>query len=378
MARAALAVTVGVLFVSAQAQIWFSSPMYDVGGRPLHALLAAGLTLPLLAARRWPLPVLLVVLATAAGDFTLGGGLGQPWFAVLLATYALGAHASVGSSGIGLGVLAGLVLAVDVPRLRDGAPLDEVLPAWFVLAATWALGRWMRHRRDELTRLTEQARQLERERDAATAAAVDDERARIARELHDLVAHSLAVVVLQAQAAARVLDSDPGAARGALGAVESTGRAGLAELRRMLDLLAAGPDDLDPRPGLHQLDALVERVTHAGLPVTVSVEGQPRALPAGLDLSAYRIVQEALTNSLKHAGGSPARVELTYRPDTVEITVSDRGTTAPATNGVPRSGQGRGLIGMRERAALYGGRVQAGPLPGGGFAVSATLPTEQS
>ena len=252
-----------------------------------------------------------------------------------------------------------------------------MIPAWFIVAGTWGLGRWMQHRRRELDMLTERTEAAEHDRQVASRAAVAHERARIARELHDLVAHSLAVIVLQAQAASRVLDTDLVSARRALDAIDTTGRAGLDELRRLLDLLVdqADDDDLEPRPGLQQLDHLVERARDAGLPVSVTVEGESRPLSPGVDLSAYRIVQEALTNTLKHAGRpASAAVDVTYRRDAVDIRVVDSGTSATRAPGSD-SQPGHGLIGMRERAALYGGHIEAGPLADGGFGVQVTLPT---
>ena len=376
MARAALLLTVAGLFVSAQVQIWTGPSTYDVGGRPLNAVVAALFTLPVLLARRYPLSVLLTVLVAITADHQLGGNLGQPWFAMLLGVFALGAYGSAWGSGVGLFMLAGLVLSVDVPRLQAGDPVDEVLPAWFILGGTWGLGRWMQHRRAELAGLASRAEALERDREEATRAAVTHERARIARELHDLVAHSLAVIVLQAQAADRVMASDVESARRALAAIDATGRAGLGELRRMLDLLLVevGPDELEPRPSLDHLDHLVDRVRHAGLAVSVSVTGERRALPAGVDLSAYRIVQEALTNTLKHSGGTTAEVGVAYRADEVELTITDAGRLDSVPQPVA-AGTERGLIGMRERAHLYGGSVEAGPAPSGGFRVRALLPT---
>jgi signal transduction histidine kinase len=377
VARAALVGTIVVLFVSAQAQIWSAPSAYEIGGRPLNAIVATVFTLPLLMARAWPLPVLLVVVGGAVVNGLSESDLGQPWFAVLLAVYAIGAHASNGATGLGMGAVAGGILAYDIPRLRDGVPIDEVIPAWFVVAGTWGLGRWMQHRRQELDMLTERTKAAEQDRQVATRAAVAHERARIARELHDLVAHSLAVIVLQAQAADRVLDTDLASARRALQAIDTTGRAGLEELRRLLDLLVdqASDDDLEPRPGLQHLDHLVESVRDAGLPVSVTIEGESRPLSPGVDLSAYRIVQEALTNTLKHAGRTAsAAVDVTYRPEAVDIRVVDSGTSAARAAGSdPRPGHG--LIGMRERAALYGGEIEAGPLAAGGFGVQVTLPT---
>jgi signal transduction histidine kinase len=264
------------------------------------------------------------------------------------------------------------VLAVDLPRLQDSAPLDEVLPGWFVIAGVWGLGRWLRWRHGETEALQARAALLERDREEAARAAVAHERARIARELHDLVAHGLAVTVLQAQAAQRVLAEDPAAARKSLASIETLGRQGLAELRRLLELLdergEASP--LDPAPSLARLDELVERVREAGLPVTLTVHGSRGDVPAGVDLSAYRIVQESLTNALKHAGpGARVELSLTYRPDELEIVVADDG---PAASSLP--GAGRGLIGMRERVGLYGGSLEAGRRQEGGFVVRVLMP----
>ena len=374
-ARTALTATIVALAVVAQVLVWTSPAAYEVGGRPLNAAVALAYTLPALLASRWPMVVLLVVLGACWVDVALGGGGGTQWFVVLVCVYALGRYAGPVGTAVGLLTLAAGVLAVDVPRLQDGDPVDEVLPGWFFLAGTWGLGRWMAHRRRELEELAARADALARDQEQASRAAVAEERARIARELHDLVAHALAAVVLQAQAADRVLDSDPASARRALEAVATTGRQGLVELRRMLDVLVdVDPDDIDPHPGLDQLESLAARVREAGVPVTLRVEGVPRPLPVGVDLSAYRIVQEALTNVLKHADRSAsATVGVRYRPDAVELDVRDDGH--PTANA---SDAGRGLINMRERAQLFGGTFHAGPLPERGFAISAVLPTGSS
>jgi signal transduction histidine kinase len=368
-------VTVLVLAVTAQIQVWSAPPAYDEAGRPLNAALALLYTLPLLAARRRPFVVLAVVLGASAIDFVLGGHGGQQWFALLIAVFSLGSYATQTASATGLTIVAAAVLAVDIPRLRDGDPIEEVLPGWFVLAGAWGLGAWLQHRRHAMRELAEEAEALVRDRDQATRAAVAYERARIARELHDLVAHAMAIIVLQAQAGGRVLDGDLEAARRAFADIEATGREGLTELRRLLDVLLVDlPDDeLDPRPGLEQVERLAQRVRDAGLPVELSVTGEPRALPPGVDISAYRIVQEALTNTLKHAGRASASVGVAYRPGEVELSICDDGTAVPGAR-VPE-GTGHGLIGMRERARLFGGSLDAGPSPTGGFHVRAVLPT---
>ena len=370
-ARWAFLGLVALLFVSGQLQVWWTPERSDVWAAAAVVLITA----PLPWARRWPLPVLLVVLGGAVLEIYSAAGLGQVWFAILLAVYALGSWASARSSAIGMSVVAVGALAIDIPRLQQGAAIDDVVPGWVILAGTWGLGRWLRHRRGEHAALIAHNSALERDREEASRAAVAYERARIARELHDLVAHSMAVIVLQAQAAHRVLPGDVAAARRSLAAIESVGRAGMDELRRLLDVLLVDAEGVEPgaRPSLDQLDDLVDQVRSAGLEVTVEVDGTPGPLPPGLDLSAYRIVQEALTNALKHGGRAPTSVRVGYGAETLTIRVSNPAAQAPAG---PDPRVGHGLISMRERAALYGGALEAGPGPEGDFVVHATLPLE--
>ena len=376
VARLADAAVVTALVVSAQVQVWTASGGALAEDRPVHALLLGVVTLPLFLRRQRPLLVLLLVVGATWLQFQLGGAAFQPWFAVLMAVYGLGAHARRWELWAGALATAASVLAIDIPRLLAGDPIDEVLPAWFVLAGIAGLGRWIKHRRRETEDLAARAEAAERESAELAARAVADERARIARELHDLVAHSMGVIVIQSQAGQRAVGVDPELARTALASIEASGRQGMAEMRRLLGLLTA-PDagSVAPQPSLRDLDALVERVRSAGLPVELRTDGDLGTLPPGVDLAAYRIVQEALTNVLKHAG--PATVQLTVRArcGTVDVEVCDDGRGSPAPGpGAP--GVGHGLIGMRERAALYGGSVETGALPGGGFRVRARLPVE--
>ena len=369
-ARLADAAVVTVLVVSGQVSVWTTETPAIAGDRPVHALLLAAATVPLYVRRYRPLPVLLLVLGAAWVQFQLGGAVFQPWFAVLLALYAVAAHGRQWEALVGAAVTAVEVLTVDIPKLISGDPVDEVLPAWFVLAGTWGLGRWIRHRRRETEALRTRAAVAERDSAEQAAQAVADERARIARELHDLVAHSMGVIVIQSQAGQRALDDRPDLARGALASIENAGRQGLAEMRRLLGLLTGtGEGTVAPQPSLAGLDELVGRVRAAGTPVELVVEGDLTALPAGVDLAAYRIVQEALTNVLKHAGPATVRVVVRARCGAVDLEVCDdgRGPTSPG------SGSGHGLVGMRERAALYGGSVETGGLPGGGYRVRARL-----
>jgi signal transduction histidine kinase len=212
------------------------------------------------------------------------------------------------------------------------------------------------------------ARMAERERDLVAREAVVEERARIARELHDVIAHNVSMIVVQAGAERRVVE--PGSTHEVLETIEQIGRGALTEMRRLLGMLRSDDrDPLAPQPGLADLPALVSQVTEAGLPVELRTHGEPRSLPAGLDLSAYRIIQEALTNALKHAGDARANVEVRYGPDSIELEIVDDGVGATT-----RASGGHGLVGMRERVALYGGRLDAGRRPNGGFAVNVLLP----
>jgi signal transduction histidine kinase len=227
------------------------------------------------------------------------------------------------------------------------------------------LVRWVLGDRDRRLRLAE------RERDLVAREAVVEERARIARELHDAVAHNVSMMVVQAGGERRALDGADGSTGETLRTIEEVGRGALTEMRRLVGMLRADAEDpLTPQPSLDDLPALVERVREAGLPVELHVGGEARELPVGLELSAYRIVQEALTNALKHAGEAHAIVSINYGPDSLELEIVDDGPgTAPSI-----AGGGHGLVGMRERVALYGGRFDASRRPGGGFAVRAKLP----
>ena len=239
------------------------------------------------------------------------------------------------------------------------APSEDAVFAIALTIPAWALGEAARNRR---VALSEEARR-----------AVSDEQARIARELHDVIAHSVSVIVVQASAADDVFETRPDQARAAIRSIEHTGREALGELRRLLG--AVRPDEESqrpaPQPGLERVDELAEPVRAGGLEVVVRREGEPALLPAGVDLSAYRIVQEALTNTLRHAQATRAEVLLRYGRDELEVEVRDDGRAAP----VRAPGGGQGLVGMRERASLLGGELEAGPLPGGGYRVHARLPT---
>ena len=371
-------VVVGTLACTAVIQLWVSPQAGLMGGLAVHMVLAIACTLPLLARRRYAVAVFAIVVAAAWVQLELGGGLGQPFFAVLIALYAVGAHASRPLTFVGPATVMLQVLLVDVPRLREGAALDEVVPSWFILLGVWGFGLWMRHRAQSALALQQRAEAAEHDQREHAATAVRDERARIARELHDLVAHSMGVIVIQAQGAQRVIDTSPVQARDALASIETVGRNGMAEMRRLLDLLTDETDtSTTPQPTLHAINDLVSQLKATGLEVALHVEGTVEALPAGLELTGYRVVQEALTNALKHAGHGPVDVRLRYESDWLDIRVTDTGVAGAEQRRDQLNGASRGLAGMRERVALYSGVLTTGPLPGGGFGVHARLPIRE-
>jgi len=280
------------------------------------------------------------------------------WIATALITAAVGLHQVRLPSPDTVGMLANVAFAV------------------VFTAAVWGFGRVMRRRELEHDQLTRQAREAD-ERAAASAAAaaaaVVEERARIARELHDTVAHGITVMVVQAGAAEQLLDNDPDKAHQPLETVRRTGQESLAEMRRLLHLLRTSNDDdgRTPPPRLERLPELVDQLREAGLPVDLRVEGDPVPLPPGVDLCVYRVVQEALTNSLRHAGPSPTTAVVRYEQNAIQVSVTD---TGPGPVVSPSPGGGHGLVGMRERVLLYGGTVSAEPAADGGFVVRARIP----
>ncbi|HSH83181.1 MAG TPA: histidine kinase, partial [Herpetosiphonaceae bacterium] len=298
----------------------------------------------------------------------------QSFLAVLLAFYSVAAHGEPRRAIYGGTVAGAAVVAVDLPGLFMGENPGDILPAWLFLGAAWLMGWTLRKRRVQAVWLEDRAARLELERETRARAAVAEERARIARELHDVVAHSVSVMVVQAQAAQRLVDGEPADLRQVLGSIETTGRQALVEMRRLLGVLRRTGADLSlaPQPGLDDLDELIGQVRAAGSPVVLRVEGEPEPLPPGVDLSAYRIVQEALTNALKHAGPAHAGVTIRYRPSEVELEVNDDGDGTGKGEGA-----GQGLIGMRERVAIYGGIFESGR-QNGGYVVRARLPLDSS
>jgi signal transduction histidine kinase len=298
----------------------------------------------------------------------------------IVATYSVAANGAGRTPVVGALFIAGViaVVAAAAVGVDADATLTDLAAAVLVFLTAWVLGDRMRTGRAYTAALEERAQRLEQEREAQAKAAVREERTRIARELHDVVAHNVSVIVVQATAAGRVLDADdadPAGVREALGTIEATGRAALAELRTVLGALRTDQDDhaRTPQPGLAKLPELVQRTREAGLPVELRIRGEHRALPPGVDLSAYRIVQEALTNALKHASPTSATVLVRYQPNRLDLQVSNDDRGASPTG---RHRGGQGLVGMRERVLLFEGDFQAGPLPGGGFSVQASFPLD--
>ena len=342
-------------------------------------------TLPLALRRVWPVPVFIVTFgALCLQAFVAENDYSAP-IGSLIALYTVAQRLDRPRSGFLTAVVAITFVVINVQRGALPAGLSGLVQTELAILTVWTLGTWSRERHAHLWVVEERNAQLERERLERDARAVSVERERIARELHDVVTHHVSVIVIQAGAAERALDRRPDDARKAIAAIDSTARLALGDMRRMLgilgtpgsagELVGAGDttsDPLAPMPGFDRLGELLEQVRAAGLPVELTVEGEARALDPGIELSAYRIIQEALTNSLKHARGATAQARLTYRPAELEIEVSDRGGSGDRDLGVPGE-SGRGLIGMRERVAVFGGRFEAGPVPGG-FRVWAVLP----
>src|SRR6266516_6075426 len=343
-----------------------------VGGGLPRGTIAVGYVLA--ALRRFPGAVLAISVASGLAVAVLGVPPVVLGLAILVAVYSVAAY---GGRWVSLAGLAAAELGSAAVQLTPGrVQAPTVVTNGLVIAAAWLLGYFVGVRRAYTARL-EQTAELERARAELARRAVAEERLRLARELHDVVAHSISVIAVQSGVGAHVAKTQPNEAAKALAAIEATSRAALTELRRLLGVLRQEGEpqgSLAPVPGLADLDALLAEGAKAGLGVRLQVEGTPSPLPAGVDLSAYRIVQEALTNVVKHAGPARAQVTIGYHDQdvTVEVTDNGRGVTAPTGDGHARVGHG--LIGMRERVAVFGGDLEAGPRPGGGFRVAARLP----
>ena len=350
----------------------------EPGNRVLAMVLIGVMTATLAFRRQAPLPAIVVLFAagipmTHAVDETQS--FASPFLLVLLMSYGVGSLDDVRTSLRGLALIALGICGVSA-SFEDPVFGDFVFPIGFSCAA-WGGGRALRHRTRLAAELHEAAVRAEEEREAQAARAVADERRRIAREMHDVVAHSVSVMVVQAGGARRILDRDPQRAVEAAQLIERTGRSALLEMRRLLGVLGTGdePAAMAPQPKIEEIDALVDRARGAGLPVTLRVEGERRPLPAGAEAAVYRVVQEALTNALKHAGAAPTGVVLRWEPDALEVVVADSGRGGA---GADLPSGGHGIVGMRERVRVYGGELTAAPRPDGGFVVRARIPLHQA
>ncbi len=336
-------------------------------------------TLPIAVRRRNPMRILIVTGAAIILHSLLGYPDSNGNLGVFVAFYTVAANEPRRRAMLAAAMTAGGILI----SYASYATFDS-LSGWTVSLTTtylsyglaWLIGDNLRVRRAYTKELEDRAVLLEREREEKAGQAVTEERVRIARELHDVVAHYVSVMVVQAAGARRVADKDPSAAKTALEAVESAGRTALAEMRRMLEVLREDDPGMGPQPGLAELDRLISQVRLVGLPVELRVEGETCCLPPGMDLAAYRIIQEALTNTVKHGGKAAARVTVRYRAGFLEIEVIDdgRGAAAPLLAGGDSGGHG--LIGMKERVSLFGGELETGPVFPGGYRVLARMPIE--
>ncbi|MGZ4537630.1 MAG: sensor histidine kinase [Blastococcus sp.] len=368
-----------VLLVAGQLEVAHPTPSSGfIGTAPvaLSAALTAAIVAPLPWRRRAPVPVLcavglLIAVPHVFADVSLPffGGL----VVLLVATFTASRWADARAAGYSLLVpFAALgVLTFTVPRFDVGSEYVFAVPVFLLVwGAGYALRRWETQSR----RLEAALAELAATHEAQTAAVVLDERARIARELHDVIAHSVSVMLLQSGSARLSLHRAPERAQEALGIIEATGRQAMVEMRNLVGVLRPREqtDELAPAPGLGELPALEATMRRSGLEATVRVVGDPRAVPAGLELSAYRIVQEALTNALKHAGRTRACALVTCRADDLHLRiVNEPPTGAPQPNGL---GGGHGVVGMRERVSLYGGQMHAGPRADGGYVVDVHFP----
>jgi signal transduction histidine kinase len=354
------------IVIAALATIVLVAEAVIEGGSPVAIALSAIIGGALAFRRTYPLTSYLVSGASVVAMVAFAFPAGMYPYANLLQTYSVGAYAHPSRAVIGL------VLSVAGPVgywLIAPPDPNPVIPA--IVVASWVLA-WAGGAAEAARRRRSAARELQEEEDvrrrqAEVIAAADEERSRIVREVHDIVGHSVTVMLLHAGAAQRLMTTDPAAAASAVNTVEEVGRETLAELDRVLGLQRPA-GDRRPAPGMDDIDDLAGRFNDAGIKVTVGVDGEPRSLPRSADLAVYRIVQESLTNVARHAGGAPAEVRIGYAGDRLHVVVSDSGTNPGPANG------GRGLAGIRERVEELGGELTAGPGPTGGWTVDATIP----
>jgi signal transduction histidine kinase len=340
-------------------------------------LLTVVIVAPILTHRRFPRASVAVCLAAVA-LFAVGRYVAYPGYAIFVLTFDIALHSdeqisvpTLFASAVVLGV------AVDLQPAKVAVLATYLLSEIFVGAA-WLAGWNLRRRRAHWAELQARTERLEREREEEARRAVTEERLRIARELHDVIAHSMSVIAVQSAVGNHVIDTQPAEAHQALAAIEATSRSALTEMRRLLGVLRQEGEprgSLTPAPGLADLSSLVSQVQDAGLQVWINVEGQRGSVPPGIDLSAYRVIQEALTNVIKHADSAAATVTIRYRDDSVTVEIANQAPATPVARiPAPRAGSGHGIIGMRERVAVFGGQFAAGPGPDGGFLVRACFP----
>lgn len=383
------AIAVG-LALWAQLDLWVFGEAFTAvrGSSALAAPFLLLYTLPLGWRRRRPLEVLCVVMGAAALESVVVGAPVQGidlLVPMLLVLYSVAAHAERPRAllGLAVGFVAFTVAEVREPEVVTAGDLVIVDASFFVTlgGGVWLVGRYVRARRLDVERSEDRAERLEREQAERTRAALAAERGRIARELHDVIAHSVSLMGVQAGAIERVLERDPERAREALRSIQVTARESVGELGRLLGVLREGglPSALAPQPGLDALEALIEDSNSAGLSVELKVEGEKRPLPPGVELSAYRVVQEALTNVRKHSPDAHAQVRLAYSRHDLQLSVeNDPPPAGDASCGPQLAGSGQGIVGMRERVALYSGSLEARPRADGGFCVHARLPHEET
>jgi signal transduction histidine kinase len=366
-------------------QIWHG-PITQIGDGPISGpkpplvLIGLAATIPIAIRRRWPLIALIVIVADGnLQPYFQTKQFGSPvlnLFEIFLAVVLIVYSTAANTTGLRTWIGAGIILAGPTVSAIVNDNLSAQFGSYVFYAVAWFLGKTIRHRNELSRRLADRATTLEQTRDAEVEQAVSDERSRMARELHDVVSHSVSLMTLQAGAARQAMDVHPQRARQQLLGIESTGREAMVEMRRLLGLLREAPDGLalEPQPSLRHLDLLVERMKEAGMPVVLSADDIPPSMPRGVDLTAYRIVQEALTNVLKHSNPTCVQVNIRVLEHAVEIEVDDDGIPQPTAPG----SHGHGLIGMRERVAVYGGELDAGPAPERGFRLKARIPFEGS
>jgi signal transduction histidine kinase len=347
------------------------------------AFFMLALTLPLAVRRRYPASVVVAVGAAAIvyDALDIPPDPKTAVFPLLVAVYTAAAYARRDRAFVIGGITAAALVVLNLPAIAGVRDFGDIVQPFVMLGGAWILGENTRSRLRQREFLRERAERAEREREEQARIGALEERARIAREIHDVVAHSVSVIGIQAGAARRLIDERPERAKESLTAIEEVSREAMGELRRALGVLRTPTDtaELTPQPGLGVLDELVDHFRLGGLDVQVAIDGEPWRLPFGLDLAAYRIVQEALTNTLKHSRAGAATVRICFRPDGLEVTIEEHPVIAGVERGRreavsdPALSGGQGLLGMRERVAMFGGTLDAGP-GGDGFVVTARFP----